>query len=164
MPDRRPPPGNRWLDRCTELLADGVAPAMPWLFLTLRRALIPTVCLIVLAVLFYGVPQSSEVLLGLIEPNPEGLAPGSALAAVNIYPLTWYVIWSILLAVAIWYSACLLCTVEAWLGMPLAWEILNLGPHMRRPGKHRTPSGLATEMRVVKAIKWLPRSPPRWAR
>jgi hypothetical protein len=101
---------------------------MPWLFLTLRRALIPTLCLVILAVLFYGVPQSSEVLFGLTEPVSNSVSRGDFVSSVNFYPLVWYVVWSFLLSGTIWYSARLLCTVEARLGMPFVWEVGSLRP------------------------------------
>ena len=52
-----------------------VAWILPWLFLSLRRALIPTVCLIVLAALFYLVPQSRDILGGFAESpmRPEAM-------------------------------------------------------------------------------------------
>lgn len=101
-----------WLDCVTDALEEVFAPAMPWLFLTLRRALIPTVCLNALAVLFYGVPQSSEVLFGLTEPVTHPVKRSGFASSVNFYPLLWYVVWSVLVSVSVWYSARLLCTVD----------------------------------------------------
>lgn len=117
---------------------------MPWLFLSLRRALIPTVCLVILAVLFYIVPQSREVLAGLTEFPAQSSLNTAGAWFTQLCRLLYYLGTSIGLALAVWYAARLLCTVEARLGMPVFWE-LNLHHEMAKAG-------------VQWAISWLPRT------
>jgi hypothetical protein len=145
------------LDTSDNILAKCVAPAMPWLFLALRRALIPTVCLLILVVLFFAIPETSEVLLGLTEPVSQHVSADSSTSSLNGAPLTWYLVWSVLLSLGIWYSARLLCTVEAWLGMPLVWEIRELGPHWPSESTHSDPRKHLNEIRVKTAIQRMPR-------
>ncbi|BAO91508.1 patatin-like phospholipase family protein [Caballeronia cordobensis] len=148
-----------WLD----WLVRKVSPAMPWLFLALRRALIPTVCLVILAALFYLVPQSREVLLGLTEPPQTGPLNKTPLSVVNWTALLSYYVASSVLALAVWYSARLLCTVEAWLGMPVAWKIRNLGPRWQPQvynpvAEERFKDTKSDGDSIRRAIKWLPRA------
>lgn len=104
-----------WLSRCA-------APCMPWLFLSLRRALIATVIAVLVAVLFFMVPQSREVLHGLGEPPLQSLRDFNATTAknINFLPLMAYVLTALALGFATWYSARLLVTVEAKAATPLA--------------------------------------------
>lgn len=125
--------------RTSELLGR----AMPWLFLSLRRALIPTGCLAILGILFYVVPQSREVLGGLAELPGDGVLTGSSAVLVQLSRLLCYIGTSIGLALAVWYAARLLCTVEARLGRPVLWEI-------NRHDKE-------AEAGVRWATRWLPR-------
>lgn len=146
--------------RRLDWLVKKLSPAMPWLFLALRRALIPTVCLVILAVLFYLVPQSREVLLGLTEPPQTGPLSSTPLSVVNWTALISYYVASFALALAVWYSARLLCTVEAWLGMPAAWKIGYLGKRPKAfnydPAEERFEDSDGDSIR--RAIKWLPRA------
>lgn len=141
-------------------LVKKLSPAMPWLFLALRRALIPTVCLVILAALFYLVPQSREVLLGLTEPPQTGPLSSTPLSVVNWTALISYYVASSVLALAVWYSARLLCTVEAWLGMPKVWKIGYLGKRPKAfnydPAEEPFEDGDGNSIR--RAIKWLPRA------
>lgn len=146
------------LDTSDNILAKCVAPVMPWLFLALRRALIPTGCLLILVVLFFAVPQTSEVLLGLTEPVSQHVSGDTSSSSLNAAPLTWYLVFSVLLALGVWYSARLLCTVEAWLGMPLIWEIRELGPHWPSENEHDDPRKHINEIRVKTAIQRMPRA------
>jgi hypothetical protein len=146
------------LDTSDNVLAKCVAPAMPWLFLALRRALIPTGCMLILVVLFLAVPETSEVLLGLTEPVSQHISGNDSISSLNTAPLAWYLLWSVLLSLGIWYSARLLCTVEAWLGMPLVWEIRELGPHWPLESEHDDPRKHINEIRVKIAIRLMPRA------
>ena len=131
-----------------------VAWIMPWLFLSLRRALIPTVCLIILAALFYLVPQSRDILGGFAE-SVSNAAGGDAKPQWEHWPLTSYLVGSVLVALAVWYCSRLLCTVEAWLGMPMVWALRDFRP---RQAQYEDPEGSHDERRVRRAIKWLPRT------
>ena len=105
-----------------EAAARFIAPATPWFFLALRRAWIPTAFGLVAAVLFFVVPQSREVLHGLSEPVLRSFTdfdPKDA-DSVNAWALLSYLATAVLLALALWYAARLLSTVEAGLGTPQA--------------------------------------------
>ena len=105
-----------------EAVARCIAPATPWLFLALRRAWIPTAFGLVAAMLFFVVPQSREVLHGLSEPVLRSFTdfdPKDA-DSVNVWALLSYLATAVLLALALWYAARLLSTVEAGLGTPQA--------------------------------------------
>ncbi|CAD6514460.1 hypothetical protein ACFQ3P_04620 [Paraburkholderia sabiae] len=128
-----------------------IAWIMPWVFLALRRALIPTLCILALAVLFYLVPQSQDVLIGLAEYVAQ-----DALIVWNWTGLASYLVSSILVSLAVWYCARLLCTVEAWLGMPMAWEVHHFGTRQAELGEaQKIPRD---DVRVRKAIRWMPRA------
>ncbi|EKS70258.1 MULTISPECIES: hypothetical protein [unclassified Caballeronia] len=121
------------------------AVVMPWLFLGLKRSMIPSTSCVVLAVFFYAVPQSREVLHGLIEAdfNTHQEVHRSLLSIVNATALLSYFLTSILLALSIWYSARLLCTVQFRLISPAAWT---------RPG------GRYAGRQIRYAVTWLPRA------
>ncbi|WP_321936272.1 hypothetical protein [Paraburkholderia sp. J8-2] len=138
---------HNWLSR-------SIAWIMPWLFLSLRRALIPTVCLIILAALFYLVPQSRDILGGFAESVSDASGSDSK-PQWEISALTSYLFGSVLVALAVWYCSRLLCTVEAWLGMPMVWELRDFQP---RQAHYEEPEVSQDEKRVRHAIKWLPRS------
>lgn len=103
---------------CTKFLA----PALPWIFLGLRRALIPSACWAILAIIFFVVPQSREVLHGLSEPPLKSIYDFNekTFQLVNIWSLSSYVVMSTILALGLWYSARLLATVEASEATPSA--------------------------------------------
>lgn len=103
---------------CTKFLA----PALPWIFLGLRRALIPSACWVILAIFFFVVPQSREVLHGLSEPPLKSIYDFNerTFQLVNIWSLSSYVVMSTILALGLWYSARLLVTVEAGEATPSA--------------------------------------------
>ncbi|QIE26489.1 hypothetical protein SBC1_42340 (plasmid) [Caballeronia sp. SBC1] len=138
---------DSWLSR-------SVAWIMPWLFLSLRRALIPTVCLIILAALFYLVPQSRDILGGFAE-SVSNTAGSDSKPQWEIGALMSYLFGSVLVALAVWYCSRLLCTVEAWLGMPMVWALRDFQP---RQAQYEDPEGSHDEKRVRHAIKWLPRT------
>jgi hypothetical protein len=135
-------------------LSRSVAWIMPWIFLSLRRALIPTVCLIILAALFYLVPQSRDILGGFAE-SVSNTSGSDSKPQWEISALASYLSGSVLVALAVWYCSRLLCTVEAWLGMPMAWELRDFQPRL---AQYEDPDGLRDEKRVRRAIKWLPRT------
>lgn len=117
---------------------------MPWVFLPLRIALIPTGCLVVLAILFYVIPQSREVLAGLPELPADNALSGAGAMLVQLCRLFCYVGASIGLALAVWYAARLLCTVEVKDAMPVFWRDRDVGDEDARAGESL-------------AITWLPR-------
>lgn len=135
-------------------VSNGIAWVMPWLFLSLRRALIPTVCLVVLAALFYLVPQSRDILAGFVEPVPS-TSSRELFARWDPSTLTCYLVNSVLLALTVWYTSRLLCTVEAWLGMPIVWVLREFNQRQAHLAHLESPRD---ETRVRHAIKWLPRS------
>ncbi|MCI4431957.1 MAG: patatin-like phospholipase family protein [Burkholderiales bacterium] len=100
---------SRWVD-----------PAMPWLFLALRRALIATLVAVVVALLFFVVPQSREVLRGLGEPPLKSLQDFDQIAIqlINYWGYGLYSAGAVALGLATWYAARLLATVEAQLATP----------------------------------------------
>jgi len=118
-----------------------LAPAMPWIFLSLRRALIPTICWVILAAVFFVVPQSREVLHGLSEAPVSSIYDYTqdAAADVNFWALLSYVLTATLLSFAIWYCARLLCTVDA----------VNATPRVLGRGVGKT--------HLEQATTWLPR-------
>lgn len=129
------------IGRIADLASRGLAPAMPWIFLCFRHALIPTLCWVALALLFFVVPQSREVLHGLSEPPLQSIFDfqGELARLVNVWALVSYVATSVLLALGLWYSARLLSTVES---------------------AHATPRALIGgrgEVRLAFATTWLPR-------
>jgi hypothetical protein len=92
-----------------------IAAWMPWLYLVLRRAPVATLTAALVAVLFFVVPQSREVLSGLGEPPLRSFkdldaSNGQLINFVGFYS---YLASAILLALATWYSARLLVTVES---------------------------------------------------
>ena len=99
-----------------------VAPAMPWLFLALRRALVATLVAAIVAVLFFVVPQSREVLHGFGEPLLESLQDFNPSTAklFNVWAYASFVAAALALGFATWYAARLLVTVEAGLATPVA--------------------------------------------
>ena len=99
----------------TDAVAARVAPALPWIYLALRRALIPTLVWLVVAALFFVVPQSREVLHGLSEPVLQSFAEFDRTdrSSINLWALISYVATAVVLGFAIWYSARLLSTVDA---------------------------------------------------
>ncbi len=109
----------------TDAVASWVAPALPWIFLALRRALIPTLVWLVVATLFFVVPQSREVLHGLSEPVLQSFAEFDRTdrSSINLWALISYVMTAVVLGFAIWYSARLLSTVDADRGAPNALEV-----------------------------------------
>lgn len=92
-----------------------IATAMPWLYLVLRRAPIATLTATLVAVLFFVVPQSRDVLSGLGEPPLRSFKELDASNGqlINFIGFYSYLISAILLALATWYSARLLVTVES---------------------------------------------------
>jgi hypothetical protein len=116
---------------------------MPWIFLALRRALIPSMCCAILVFVFFAVPQSGEVLHGLIARDFVTGPFRDRTPPLIVKPLLWYVVTSVTLAFAIWYSARLLCTVHFRMSLPAAW----------RP-KYQ----LLTNRQIMNAVSWLPRS------
>jgi hypothetical protein len=108
-----------------DALARWAAPALPWIFLALRRALIPTLVWLVVAALFFVVPQSREVLHGLSEPVLRSFAEFDRTdrSSINLWALLSYVATAVVLGFAIWYSARLLSTVDADRGAPNALEV-----------------------------------------
>ncbi len=127
---------SEWIDRVvartaarvsafTDRLAKVLAPVMPWLFVALRRAWVPTVIAVAAAVMFFAVPQSREVLRGLSEPALGSLADFNDKAqhrAINGLSWASYVLAAVLMSAAVWYSARLLVTVGAQRGTPNALE------------------------------------------
>lgn len=101
--------------RITEFLGEVVARVMPWLFLALYRAVIPTACWVIVGLLFFVLPQSREVLHGLCEPPLQSIhdLDDNTARLVNIWALLSYVITAVALALGTWYSARLLSTIEA---------------------------------------------------
>lgn len=99
-----------------------LAPAMPWLFLGLRRALIAMLVAVLVAVLFFVVPQSREVLHGLGEPPLKSLQDFNDATSrlINFWAYLFYVLTAVALGLATWYAARLLATVEAQSGTPMA--------------------------------------------
>ena len=107
--------------------------AMPWLYLVLRRAPIATVTAMVVALLFFVVPQSREVLSGLGEPPLHSLkeldaANGQQINFIGFYS---YLLAAIVLALATWYSARLLVTVESERALLPALTSPSAGDRMR---------------------------------
>src|SRR6185503_13454900 len=126
------------LDRILDALSRFAAPALPWLFLALRRASIATLTAAVVAVLFFVVPQSREVLHGLGEPILKSLKDFNEDSAqlINFWGYLFYVLTAVALGLATWYAARLLSTVEA---------------------QSATPSALAGSAGLKTATEWLPR-------
>jgi hypothetical protein len=95
---------------------------MPWLYLALRRALIATLVAVVVALLFFVVPQSREVLRGLGEPPLRSLQDFDQIAIrlINYWGYGLYCAGAVALGLATWYAARLLATVEAQLATPSA--------------------------------------------
>jgi len=108
----------------TDAVATRLASTMPWLYLALGRALIPTIVWLIVAALFFVVPQSREVLHGLSEPMLRSFAEfdGSDHSSINVWSLLSYVATAVVLGMALWYSARLLATVDARRGAPEALE------------------------------------------
>ena len=109
----------------TDAVAGRVAPGLPWIYLALRRALIPTLVWLVVAALFFVLPQSREVLHGLSEPVLQSFAEFDRTdrSSINLWALISYVVTAVVLGFAIWYSARLLSTVDADRGAPNALEV-----------------------------------------
>jgi predicted acylesterase/phospholipase RssA len=107
-----------------DAVAARVAPALPWLFMALRRALIPTLVWLIVAAFFFVVPQSREVLHGLSEPMLKSFTEfdGNDRTSINVWALLSYVAAAVALGLGVWYSARLLSTVDADLGAPNALE------------------------------------------
>jgi hypothetical protein len=102
-----------FIERTLDGFGRPLAPLLPWIFLALRRAPIVTLVSVIVAMLFFVVPQSREVLHGLGEA-PAGFA--------NVWGYVFYVCTAVGLGLATWYSARLLCTVDAALATPNALE------------------------------------------
>lgn len=135
---------QRWAVAITawaDAIAMRVARALPWSFLALRRALIPTLVWLVVAALFFVVPQSREVLHGLSEPVLRSFTQFDPTdqTSINLWALISYVATAVALGLAIWYAARLLCTVDADRGAPNALEV--------EPGAAR----------LKQATRWYPR-------
>jgi predicted acylesterase/phospholipase RssA len=127
-----------WL---TDRIGCRVDPISPWLYLALRRALIPMFGWALIAIFLFVVPQSREVLHGLSEPPLKSILDWNdhTLQQVNVWALTSYIVTAIIFAFAVWYSARLLTTVDADHATPLALS-LNRG-----------------SARLAFATTWLPR-------
>ena len=112
------------VERVAEAVARFLAPAMPWLFLALQRALVTTLVAVVVALVFFVMPQSREVLHGLGEPPLRSLQEFDDAASrhINLWAYLFYLLTAIGLGLATWYSARLLSTVEAPIAMPNAME------------------------------------------
>lgn len=110
------------VERALDMISGWVAPAAPWLFLALRRALVASLAAIVVAVLFFLVPQSREVLHGLGEPPLQSLQDLDETSGrlINLWAYLSYVLTAVALGVATWYAARLLVTVEAHTATPPA--------------------------------------------
>ena len=108
----------------TDAVAARLASKMPWLYLALGRALIPTVIWLIVAALFFVVPQSREVLHGLSEPMLKSFAEfdGNDHNSINGWSLASYVATAVVLALAIGYSARLLSIVDGHQGAPEALD------------------------------------------
>ncbi|HEY0857146.1 MAG TPA: hypothetical protein VGE16_08820 [Albitalea sp.] len=110
------------VERAISAVSRFLAPAMPWLFLGLRRALIATLVAVLVAALFFVVPQSREVLHGLGEPPLKSLQDfdDATSRLINFWAYLFYVLTAVALGLATWYAARLLATVEAQAATPSA--------------------------------------------
>lgn len=72
------------IDNSIEAIARVVGPATPWMFLALRRTAIATLMAVLVAGLFFVVPQSREVLHGLGEPPLKALQDFTEKSAAGI--------------------------------------------------------------------------------
>lgn len=109
----------------TNRFAGWTEPAVPWLFIALSRAWIPSLIAMASALMFFVVPQSREVLHGLGEPaltSLDDFDPERQLSSVNVVAWTSYVSAAVALGLSVWYSARLLATVGAQRGTPNALE------------------------------------------
>lgn len=113
------------IDNSIEAIARVVGPATPWMFLALRRTAIATLMAVLVAVLFFVVPQSREVLHGLGEPPLKALQDFTekSAAGINLWAYGFYVLTAVALGLATWYAARLLTTVEAQTATPAALQV-----------------------------------------
>jgi hypothetical protein len=110
------------MERIVDLLGRAFRPLLPWLFLALRRALLATLIAVIVAVMLFVVPQSREVLHGLTELPLRSMQASEIGSLINHWGYFFYVCTSVMLGLATWYSARLLCTVEAEVATPRALE------------------------------------------
>ncbi|MQA39131.1 hypothetical protein [Rugamonas aquatica] len=127
---------NTAITHLLDFLALRLSPVLPWLYVALRRAAIPTMFATVTAILFFAVPQTREILHSFTAASPVSAPtetqPGST-------PLVAYIATAFLLTGGVWYCSRLLCTIEMAASIPSAL--------MAPPG--------ATQLSV--AVTWYPR-------
>ena len=146
-----------------DAVAAHLASKMPWLYLALGRALIPTVIWLIVAALFFVVPQSREVLHGLSEPMLKSFAEfdGNDHNSINAWSLASYVATAVVLALAIGYSARLLSIVDAHRGAPAALEqppgSIGLKQAMRWYPRGLAVSALAASIGALVYANYTPR-------
>jgi uncharacterized membrane protein len=115
---------QKWIDRISARVAKWLAPLMPWFYVALARALIPTLVGLLVGILFLLVPQSREVLHGLSEPMLKSFAEFDSddRSAINAMSLAFYVGTAVLLGLSIWYGARLLAGWGGSGGVPSALQ------------------------------------------
>ena len=123
-----------WIDKVSGGVAKWLAPAMPWFYVALARALIPTLVGLGVAVLFLLVPQSREVLHGLSEPMLKSFTEfdSNDHSAINATSLAFYVATAVVLGLGIWYSARLLAGWGGTSGAPEALQRSSGAQRLRR--------------------------------
>lgn len=87
-----------------------LTPAMPWIFIAFRRAVIPTVIAFIGPMLFLGVAQGRDIVYGLTEPRLSSWR--SDPWPFHVPGVSAYFVTACGYALSVWYSARLLCTVE----------------------------------------------------
>lgn len=89
--------------------------AAPWLYVIFSEALVPLVASLVAALLLFDIPQSQEVLLGLLEPSLKAYSELNFKTSqqISIWPLCWLLAMTVVFSLLVWYTARLLVTIEA---------------------------------------------------
>ncbi len=99
-----------WLETALTWVQKRLAPAMPWIFLAFRRALIPTVVALLGPILFLAVGQGKDIVYGLSEPRLSSWRGDPW--PFHVPGVSAYFVTAFGYALSVWYSARLLCTVE----------------------------------------------------
>ena len=126
-----------WVQRLLQVADGGRRLAVVWLYIVFTRCGLTALVVIALSALLFLVPQANEALFGLLAPITTS-GPLSPFAVGGLGRAAFVSI-AMLLGMAVWYSARMLCTVDA----PKSWPDSS--------------NADAFDTRQSTAIEWAPR-------
>lgn len=87
----------------------------PWLFVLFSESFPPLAVSVLAGYLLFFIPQSQEVLLGILSSIVDSQSSTQSNTHLNIafWPLVWLLLTTIALALTVWYSSRLLVTIDS---------------------------------------------------